>query len=255
MAPQKQRLDENSGACLALKSIRSPGDFSRFDMHSRSTAMTILAYLTKLTPNPGEPETIQIRLEGARARARAGQTQILVHNVSEFGFIFESDDNICAGDRIEFKVPHGSAARGEVTWTSGKLVGCDFDIPISRVSLGDGRLRDAVGKGSASSDAARRLESFGGRIRRLRLAKTMTQGELATRMSVSVPAVCGWEADRARPRPRRIEELADILGVGLSELLGLQEATSLPQEIASARQAIAKAAGVSADRVHINIDL
>src|SRR3546814_2290471 len=29
VAPQKQRLDENSGACLVLKSIRSPGDFSR----------------------------------------------------------------------------------------------------------------------------------------------------------------------------------------------------------------------------------
>src|SRR3546814_13018241 len=69
VAPQKQRLDENSGACLVLKSIRSPGDFSRSDMHGRSTAMTISAYLSTLTPNPGEPETIQIRLEGARARA------------------------------------------------------------------------------------------------------------------------------------------------------------------------------------------
>ena len=253
MAPQKQRLDENSGACLVLKSIRSPGDFSRSDMHGRSTAMTISAYLSKLTPNPGEPETIQIRLEGARARA--GQTQILVHNVSEFGFIFESDDNISAGDRIEFKVPHASAARGEVAWTSGKLVGCEFYTPISQVSLGDGRLRDAVAKSSTSNDSLRRFESFGARVRRLRLAKTMTQGELAKLMSVSVPSVCGWESDRARPRAGRIDKLADILGVGSTELLGLQEAASLPHQIASARQGIATAAGVSVDRVRINIEL
>src|SRR3546814_16834549 len=95
VAPQKQRLDENSGACLVLKSIRSPGDFSRSDMHGRSTAMTISAYLSKLTPNPGEPATNQIRMEGARARA--GTTPIQVHNVSAFGLIFENEKKNYSG--------------------------------------------------------------------------------------------------------------------------------------------------------------
>src|SRR3546814_13914069 len=76
VAPQKQRLDENSGACLVLKSIRSPGDFSRSDMHGRSTAMTISSYLSKITPHPGEQETIQIRSEGASTRAAPTQTPL-----------------------------------------------------------------------------------------------------------------------------------------------------------------------------------
>ena len=214
--------------------------------------MTVSAFLSTLAVNTGEPDVVQIRL--AEARATAGQTQILVHNISEYGFIIESDGEIPVGQRLEFKLPHGSAARGEVAWTSGKLVGCNFDIPISRVSLDDGRLRDAVAKGSDSTDPARYLESFGLRIRRLRLALTMSQGQLARQMAVSVPAVCGWEADRARPKPQRMDELAKILGVGLSELLGHQEATNLQRQIAEARQAIAKAAGVREGRVRINID-
>src|SRR3546814_15961754 len=72
-------------------------------------------------------------------------------------------------------------------------------------------------------------------------------------MSVSVPSVCGWEADRARPRAGRIDKLADILGVGSTELLGLQEAASLPHQIASARQGIATAAGVRVDRCRLHI--
>src|SRR3546814_14153321 len=91
--------------------------------------------------------------------------------------ISDWSSDVCSSDL--FKVPHASAARGEVAWTSGKLVGCEFYTPISQVSLGDGRLRDAVAKSSTSNDSLRRFESFGARVRRLRLAKTMTQGELA----------------------------------------------------------------------------
>src|SRR3546814_14812911 len=98
--------------------------------------------------------------------------------------ISDWSSDVCSSDL--FKVPHASAARGEVAWTSGKLVGCEFYTPISQVSLGDGRLRDAVAKSSTSNDSLRRFESFGARVRRLRLAKTMTQGELANLMSVKI---------------------------------------------------------------------
>ena len=214
--------------------------------------MTVSAYLSTMAANAGEPVLIQIRL--ADTRAMEGQTQILVHNISEYGFIIESDGEIAVGQRLEFKLPHGSAARGEVAWISEKLAGCNFDIPISRASLDDGRLHDAVAKENDSTDSARYLESLGLRIRRLRLALMMSQGQLAKQMSVSVPAVCGWEADRIRPKPRRMDELAKILGVSLPELLGHQETANLQRQIAKARQAIAKAVGVSEDRVRINID-
>lgn len=232
---------------------QAPGHFSAFDFLGLSRPMTISAQLSTLVANTGELPVIHIRL--ADSRAKADQSRILVHNITEYGFIFESDSAIPVGQRLEFKLPHGSAARGKVAWTSGKLVGCNFDIPVSRASLDDRRLRDAVTTGNGSTDSAQYVESFGLRLRRLRLAMTMSQGQLATRMSVSIPAVCGWEADRHRPKPRRMEELAKILGMSLSDLLGHQEATNLQRQIAEARQAIAKAAGVSEDRVKIDIEL
>lgn len=79
-------------------------------------------------------------------------------------------------------------------------------------------------------------------------------------MGVSVPAVCGWEVDRSRPHPNRLAVLADALGVSHSELLGDRELlrasklNELEAQVASARVAIAKAAGTAPDQVSIYIE-
>ena len=56
------------------------------------------------------------------------------------------------------------------------------------------------------------------RIRELREAREMTQGELAERMGVDRTGVNKWESEVALPRARQLPQLADVLGCSISEL-------------------------------------
>ena len=61
---------------------------------------------------------------------------------------------------------------------------------------------------------------FGTRIRTLRDQLGMTQEELARQLNVSRPAVGTWEQGRAKPRLDKLQQLADLFGVRVSELMG-----------------------------------
>lgn len=56
------------------------------------------------------------------------------------------------------------------------------------------------------------------RIRELREAQEMTQGELAERMGVDRTGVNKWESEVALPRARQLPQLAEVLGCSISEL-------------------------------------
>ena len=56
------------------------------------------------------------------------------------------------------------------------------------------------------------------RIRELREAREMTQGELAERMGVDRSGVNKWESEVALPRARQLPQLAEVLGCSISEL-------------------------------------
>ena len=56
------------------------------------------------------------------------------------------------------------------------------------------------------------------RIRELREAREMTQGELAERMGVDRTGVNKWESEVALPRARQLPQLAEGLGCSISEL-------------------------------------
>lgn len=56
------------------------------------------------------------------------------------------------------------------------------------------------------------------RIRELREARGMTQGELAERMGVDRTGVNKWESEVALPRARQLPQLAEVLGCSISEL-------------------------------------
>lgn len=56
------------------------------------------------------------------------------------------------------------------------------------------------------------------RIRELREAREMTQGELAERMGVDRTGVNKRESEVALPRARQLPQLAEVLGCSISEL-------------------------------------
>ena len=57
------------------------------------------------------------------------------------------------------------------------------------------------------------VETFGQRLRRLRLRAGYTQQQLAARLTVSQAAVTAWERQWHAPRPHSMRDLARMLGV------------------------------------------
>lgn len=56
------------------------------------------------------------------------------------------------------------------------------------------------------------------RIKELRVAAGMTQGELAAGMGVNQNTISQWEHEVVLPRTRQLPELARLLGVSFNEL-------------------------------------
>ena len=66
--------------------------------------------------------------------------------------------------------------------------------------------------------------NIGMNIKRLRLAKGMTQEQLAELLTILTAAVSKWEAKNTYPDITMLFPLAEIFGVTVDELLGYDEA-------------------------------
>jgi transcriptional regulator with XRE-family HTH domain len=63
-------------------------------------------------------------------------------------------------------------------------------------------------------------ESLAVRIKRLRIASGLTQGQLGTLIGISSTSVWNWEAGEFLPKGRYVVKLAGALGIDVSALLG-----------------------------------
>ncbi len=70
-------------------------------------------------------------------------------------------------------------------------------------------------------------DGAGARIRAARIARGMTQAELAACIGVSRSAVAQWETDRAGQVRGNLARIADILGVSTDHLVGGKPAGDL----------------------------
>lgn len=96
---------------------------------------------------------------------------------------------------------------------------------------------------------------LGRRIRDARIARGMSQADLARRLDVSATAVWNWEMNGARPRPTMLTAIAGALEVTENYLrTGQVEDTAsrtAVEIIYAARKEIADLNGVEIDRVRI----
>ena len=60
---------------------------------------------------------------------------------------------------------------------------------------------------------------LGAKLRKLRIAKKLSQQEVADRLNLSQSTYCAWESDEAVPKLKHLPQLADIFEVELTELL------------------------------------
>lgn len=61
---------------------------------------------------------------------------------------------------------------------------------------------------------------LGKNLRRLRARAGMTQQEIADKLSVSRVAIGQWESDKSMPRKSNLEQLADLFGTTVADLMG-----------------------------------
>lgn len=69
---------------------------------------------------------------------------------------------------------------------------------------------------------------FGQKLRSLRTKAGLTQLDIAEKLDVSAAAIGAWENGRAKPRLTKLGEVASLLGVTVSELMGEEATTEHP---------------------------
>lgn len=70
-------------------------------------------------------------------------------------------------------------------------------------------------------------------LRRHRLAAGLNQGDLASRVGVSISAVSRWEAGKDIPRGKRFQKIARVLGIkplALTQLIDPESEVSMPSK-------------------------
>ena len=216
--------------------------------------MPIPAHIEK-TASPGSKRGSarrKLRLQLQGVKARGGDVDVLVHNISATGLLIESQTPLAVGDGIDVDLPHAGNTRASIIWASGRIYGCEFDAPVSSATLSAAQLRGAVGH-SAPVQHQLAAQGFGARLHSLRLTKGLTQSQLAATLDISEPSISAWEKGKSRPKAARLEEVATALGVTLGELLGISHPKNLGEAVDHARTMIAEAAGLDPVQVRIRI--
>lgn len=218
--------------------------------------MAISGYFLPAAPGDDDRGSARRKLSLPAEGRQNGDTgiRVLIHNISETGLLLESDVDLSPGDRIEIDLPHAGDISAAVVWVSDRLFGCRFDVPVSPATLSAAQLRSAVTHDEDDTSPPGD-DTFGTRLQRLRVRAGLNQADVADRMSVSAPAVSGWEKGRARPKHGRMAALAEILGVQTAELLGDHAPEELHDLVDRSRRQIALAMGTSEDKVRIIIEL
>jgi transcriptional regulator with XRE-family HTH domain len=192
----------------------------------------------------------------ARSGPRAGEaTDVLIHNISATGLLFESAAELAPGEAIEIELPESGPVVAGIVWASGRLYGCQFEAPVSSADLSAAALRSAVEQEVELVRAPVPEEAFASRLQRLRKARGMTLAEVAAELDVSKPTVWAWEKGRARPLDDRIDDLAQALGVPSSDLVTGHDSEALQGLIARCRDEIGRACGASPEKVRIFVEL
>lgn len=219
--------------------------------------MALKAFIGGDRRKRGPSRATEIRLAASRKKER--EREIEVCDISSKSLLWECDEELAIGAKIEVIFPDGRA-EAKVSGVDGRQFTCAFERPVPEAWLHAPPMRQFHADRRDRRNASANGETLGARIRRLRLDRGLTQAALSQRLGISIPAVCGWEIDRTRPHPNRLAMLADVLGVSGAELLGAEggrregKPSELEEQVAKARAAIAIAAGTTPDRVSIYIE-
>ncbi|MBU0824506.1 MAG: helix-turn-helix domain-containing protein [Alphaproteobacteria bacterium] len=202
-------------------------------------------------------------LEVRGTHASVADVPVMVHNISETGLLIECEASLSIDDRIDIDLPHAGIVSATLVWVSGQMFGCQFDTKLSPAALSAAQLQSAIDVETASATNAAENDpipvgghasNFAANLKRLRMAKGLSQASMAEHLGVSGPSISGWEKGRARPKEDRLADLANLLGVPVSQLLVDPQPDMIHDLIDSSREQIARATGVAPERVRIIVE-
>lgn len=206
----------------------------------------------------------KLMLEVRGAHASGSDVPVVIHNISETGLLIECEAALSIRDRIDIDLPHAGVVPATLVWVSGRMFGCQFDAPISPAVLSAAQLRSAIDVEEASATSSvpenesvpvgPNGSNFAANLKRMRMAKGLSQANMAERLGVSGPSISGWEKGRARPKEDRLADLANLLGVPVSQLLVDPQPDMIHDLIDASRDQIARATGVAPERVRIIVE-
>lgn len=227
--------------------------------------MAISAYLQSpgADPDSRRKPRRRLQLEVPGVSSASDGLAVTIYNISQSGMLIECDGALAVGDKIDVELPEAGVVTARLIWASGIFFGCEFKSPITPATVSASELQGLAAPVLAphspanpdireNQDAVRR---FGVNLRRLRIARGLSQAEVATELGVSAPSISGWEKGRARPRPDRMTALAVLLGVPVSQLLADIASEPYEQLIVQGRDRIARATGASPDKIRIFIEI
>lgn len=77
----------------------------------------------------------------ARVSLRGEAEQVLIHNMSTTGLLFEGELAFALGDQIEIELPEAGRTPAEIVWCNGSYYGCEFAGPVVAAAVSASRLR------------------------------------------------------------------------------------------------------------------
>lgn len=225
--------------------------------------MAISAYFESSPKASARAQRRKLMLEVRGAHAAGSDVPVMVHNISATGLLIECDASLSIDDRIDIELPHAGVVSATLVWVSGHMFGCQFDTKLSPAALSAAQLQSAIEVETASAIDDDENEpvivggsasNFAANLKRLRMAKGLSQASMAERLGVSGPSISGWEKGRARPKEDRLSDLADLLGVSVSQLLVDPQPDMIHDLIDTSREQIARATGVAPEKVRIIVE-
>ncbi len=187
-------------------------------------------------------------------------------NISSRGMLLRTACELDIREMLTIVLPEAGEKTAQIVWNSGDLFGCRFSEPLSQGELSAVQLKAQPDSKTNEPNKPREMteETFGQRLKRLRMASSYSMVSLAKATGVTKPTLWKWETERVRPRQKALAMLAGLLGVSESYLLfGIGEGEeqvpdqapgNLAETISASRSVIADLAGVSTDKVTIDID-
>jgi PilZ domain-containing protein len=105
--------------------------------------------------------------------AGPADTRVLIHDMSQTGFLIEASATLPIGAFFEVQLPEAGSALAEIVWSSGQFFGCRFAKPIAKAAVSAALLRSPTNVGdeervsSRAPDIALELQAISARLEQL----------------------------------------------------------------------------------------